>query len=168
MTDLLHHDLRDNPLRCRVYRNLRKECWSIQVKVDKVWKVVAHATWANVEDAGFVVSQAGRHRVLRDRRKNVHAWVCGMLTGWGAEPANSVYVDNQAQKRGACQVSYNPYASPSFEALLPDETGELIAAVAVHKASKALLGKRLWMPLKDAQEAARADSDAVSPPPDEV
>jgi hypothetical protein len=64
----------------RVYRNLRRKCYSI-VQDDRV---VAHATALAIVGARFAVSAAGRARARRDGRKNVHAWVIGKISLRGA------------------------------------------------------------------------------------
>jgi hypothetical protein len=56
-----------------------------------------------LNDVVFKVSEAGRRRVLRTRRKNVHAFAEGILT-WGSLPMGVQWVG----------VSYNPYLGPTF------------------------------------------------------
>jgi len=64
-----------------VYRNLRPgygtPCWSI--RDPKSGRVLGHATDLELEDPTFIVSAAGRERVRREGRKNVHAVVRGTL-----------------------------------------------------------------------------------------
>lgn len=95
--------------RAFVYWNLHRECWSVRVR----GKVVAHATGLTLERVEFKVSEAGRQRVLRERRKNVHAGAYGMVVE--VEPAR-----RPPGLRGV-GVSYNPYRGPSFYRV---ETGE--------------------------------------------
>lgn len=56
--------------------------------------MVAHATEVLLEDAVFLVSEAGRARCLAEGRKNVHAFVRGVLriagSGCAAEIAGFV------------------------------------------------------------------------------
>jgi len=62
----------------RVYRNLHKDCWSIQQKNTKGrWLVVAHTDSITLRDCELRVSEAGRQRVLKEGRKNVHAYIQG-------------------------------------------------------------------------------------------
>lgn len=56
-----------------VYRNLRTGTWSVRER----GLVVSHPLRIVLEDVKFVVSPAGRQRVLQERRKNVHAFVRG-------------------------------------------------------------------------------------------
>lgn len=61
----------------RVYRNLHKNCYSVQEKVDGRWKVVDHVATITLENPIFRVYDAGRQRVLKEKQKNVHAYVIG-------------------------------------------------------------------------------------------
>jgi hypothetical protein len=51
----------------------------MQTKSRKGWRVTAHPDAVRLSSAVFVVRQAGRKRVLREKRKNVHAWIEGEL-----------------------------------------------------------------------------------------
>lgn len=82
----------------KVYYNLHKHCLSIMLK----GKVLEHSSEFFLKDVEFRVSQAGRSRVLREKRKNVHAFVCGHRDeGWP--------IDQLERK-----VTYNPYKYKSF------------------------------------------------------
>lgn len=84
-----------------VYWNLHKSLWS--VRDCKTRKVIAHLHSLTLIDVKFKVSEAGRQRVLREQRKNVHAGVEGYV---------SVDTDNPC----LIPVRYNPYELSSFEA----------------------------------------------------
>lgn len=88
-------------MRVEVYRNLHRRCLS--VRDARTRKVVAHVESVLLADARFVVSEAGRQRVLRERRKNVHAVVRGTLLAQGT-PA----------PEGWAAVTYNPYRAATF------------------------------------------------------
>jgi len=81
-----------------VYRNLHKKCWSIKQN----GLVKAHTQWASLNECSFVVSQAGRERVLREKKKNVHAFIKGFL--------NYEEIDFDLEN----QATYNPYKYDSF------------------------------------------------------
>jgi hypothetical protein len=85
----------------RVYRNLRTGNFSVQAKVEGKWKVVGHESYLTLADVEFKVSEAGRQRVIRERSKNVHAFVVGTLIPFVNQNTNS-------------EVSYNPYKSSQF------------------------------------------------------
>lgn len=61
----------------RVYFNLHKKVFSVQEKVGPSWKVARHTESFFFKNPEYRVSQAGRERVLRQKRKNVHAYVTG-------------------------------------------------------------------------------------------
>lgn len=102
-----------------VYFNLHKKMYSIRDK--KTGLVVAHADSVSLYDAKFKVSEAGRQRVIREQRKNVHAYVEGQFVGAAVNLPNP----EQAQ-----QSYYNPYKTDSF---IDRHTGrKLIGAEFVH------------------------------------
>jgi hypothetical protein len=86
-----------------VYRNLHKKCWSIK----QSGLVKAHSESVHLKDCNFLVSQAGRDRVLKEKRKNVHAGIKGILT---YHTSDSSIRQNEQKK----EVTYNPYKYNSF------------------------------------------------------
>ena len=92
-------------LKVRVHRNIRTGTWSIQTKTFKGWRVRGHATSVELLDADCHVSDAGRARVLREKRKNVHAYIEGLidLRNMDAFPYGN-----------AERISYNPYRAGTF------------------------------------------------------
>lgn len=90
-------------MRVFVYFNLHKKVFSVKaLEGPRKGRVVAHLSELNLGNATFKVSQAGRERVLREQRKNVHAGVVGE---W--------YGTVQAINNGV-PVTYNPYLYSSF------------------------------------------------------
>jgi len=85
-----------------VYWNLHKKCWSLKLcKTRRVFRHLAELTLVNCK---FKVSEAGRQRVIREKRKNVHAGVEGFLfTG----KAPTELTDSN-------RVRYNPYTQAKF------------------------------------------------------
>lgn len=63
----------------RIYRNLHNGLMSVQAKVNGRWLVIGHTADIALRDVSFRVSQAGRERVLREGRKNVHAYIIGSV-----------------------------------------------------------------------------------------
>jgi hypothetical protein len=97
-------------MRVFVYFNLHRKCFSIKaLEGDRKGRVVAHSTTVLLEGCKFKVSEAGRQRVLREKRKNVHAGVTG--TWINADRVESCYEFLSMVGR---QVSYNPYKYDSF------------------------------------------------------
>lgn len=68
-------------MRAYVYRNLHRDCFSIRVG----GRVRQHAKEVGLEDAKFLVQPAGQKRVLKTGRKNVHAFVVGLVDESGSE-----------------------------------------------------------------------------------
>ena len=97
-------------MRVFVYFNLHKKCFSIKaLEGDRKGRVVAHSTTVLLEGCKFKVSEAGRQRVLREKRKNVHAGVTG--TWINADRVESCYEFLSMVGR---LVTYNPYKYDSF------------------------------------------------------
>ena len=107
--------------RVQVYYNLHKKCLSIRHK----GKVIEHAQEVTLTDARFHVQQAGRERVLKQKRKNVHAYVSGKLkeSFWFTH----TWIAKQ-------RVTYNPYKYKNF---VDKKTLEpVISAEVVHISGK--------------------------------
>lgn len=94
-------------MQVRAYRNLRSKTWTVQHKTEKGWRKLASFWHLELRDVQFKVSEAGRQRVLREKQKNVHAFVYGTL-----EP-QQVWLDT-ANVDKLTQVSYNPYRGETF------------------------------------------------------
>ena len=60
-------------MKVEVYKNLRKQCFSIRQK----GKVIGYALVLAMSNVEFVVQQGGRKRVLESGQKNVHAFLRG-------------------------------------------------------------------------------------------
>lgn len=89
----------DESKRVYVYFNLHKRCWSVR----QDGRIVKHAYKVLLRDCKYLVGQAGRKKVLKDKRKNVHAGVSGYL------------VDHVPNVPEACnEVTYNPYKYKTF------------------------------------------------------
>ncbi len=86
----------------RVYFNLHKRLFSVQEKVNGQWKVIGHTDDITLYNVTFKVSEAGRQRVLREKKKNVHAFVEGTLS------------PSPLQCHSPLTIRYNPYKSGSF------------------------------------------------------
>lgn len=92
-------------MKVRVYWNFHKKLFSVQAQVNGRWKVVEHSENLFLTDVQFKVSESGRQRVLREKRKNVHAKIHGELTT----------IQNRGSLRYARgKVKYNPYTMDSF------------------------------------------------------
>lgn len=89
-----------------VYFNLHKRVFSVKaLEGPQNGRVIGHRTMLAIDSPTFKVSEAGRQRVIRERRKNVHAGVVGFLTApydWKHEVVEWT------------PVLYNPYVFSSF------------------------------------------------------
>jgi hypothetical protein len=90
--------------RVYVYFNLHRKLWSVRA-LDGPHKgrVIAHKRGVVLQDVSPRVSQAGRKRVLRERKKNVHA---GLVGYW--VPFNTPITEHMVP------ITYNPYKYESF------------------------------------------------------
>lgn len=85
-----------------IYWNLHRNLFSVRARAGAhKGRVIAHMTDVALTNVKFHVDQKGRERVLREKRKNVHAFLRGNWTfndvdffGWN--------------------VTYNPYKYTSF------------------------------------------------------
>ena len=89
------------------YRNLHRQCWSVKALEGPLkGRVIYHANDLTLGWCDFKVSQAGRQRVLREQKKNVHAGVVGYLTDCGEIATDGIDLD--------VPITYNPYKYDSF------------------------------------------------------
>jgi len=120
-----------------VYRNLNNGRLSIRDAKTKL--VIGHADRVKLMDVTFHVSQAGRERVLREKRKNVHAVVRGYMVSalFGEDykgrglSTYARYGDPASVRAygGNSQIKYNPYKAGAF--LFRDKPIENTDAVVV-------------------------------------
>ena len=90
-----------------VYRNLNNGMWSI--RDSKTKQILAHATAVLLHSPTFHVQPAGRDRVRRERRKNVHAYVKGRYI----PPTLTPPTDYDALFK---ETTYDPYNDDYFMA----------------------------------------------------
>lgn len=95
-----------------IYFNLHRKCFSIKaLEGANKGRVIAHRNEALVFDATFKVSEAGRQRVIREQRKNVHAGVVGQWIG--AEDGGDRFSIDTISRNGSA-ITYNPYKYSTF------------------------------------------------------
>lgn len=90
-------------MRVEVYFNLHKKTFS--VRSARSGRVLLHTDEVHIDNPTFVVRKAGRERVLREGKKNVHAFVRGDIT---------VFNDFNPDRLDYTLVSYNPYKFDTF------------------------------------------------------
>ena len=95
------------------YRNLHRQCWSVKALEGPFkGKVIYHASDITLAWCDFKVSKAGRQRVLREQKKNVHAGVQGYMSDYDSIPyVNGVALEDVDYD---VPVTYNPYKYDSF------------------------------------------------------
>ena len=94
-------------IRMECYFNLHKQCLSARPMGGRV----QHYRWLNMRDVTFAVQPAGRAKVLKERRKNVHAFVRGLVDSsqllesndWNCKPC-----DMNTLERFYDEVRYQP------------------------------------------------------------
>lgn len=90
--------------RVRVYFNLHKKMFSVQHKTKKGWRLWKHLDHICLHNVVFKVSEAGRKRVIKEGKKNVHAYIEGDIHGnVGFKPDEKEHL-----------ISYNPYKFNQF------------------------------------------------------
>lgn len=109
----------------QVYRNLNNGSWSIRSSDSGL--IVAHGQAVLLVNAEFKVSEAGRQRVIQEKRKNVHAHIEGEIELWDGEffksrtdiqdflcDVTEEFSDRMLEHITPVEVSYNPYRLPHF------------------------------------------------------
>ena len=105
-------------MRVEVYFNLHKHLFS--VRSARSGRVILHTDKVHLRNPQFVVREGGRQRVLRERKKNVHAFVRGDATYFSNKDCPTLDT-----------IGYNPFKYDSF-VKMPDETP-------VHNAQRAYM-----------------------------
>lgn len=97
----------DQSKKVMIYKNLHNGLFS--VKQDGL--VVAHVESFSMDSVSFKVSEAGRQRVLKEKKKNVHAYIIGKIFD-----INNLDVKNDLFKRMVAiqSIRYNPYKANCF------------------------------------------------------
>lgn len=95
-------------MRHYVYFNLHRKLFSCKdIKTGLVDKGL-YSNSLSISDCNFKVSEKGRQRVLKEKRKNVHAGIVGKIEAYDI-PEPSPYDLN-----GYYELTYNPYRYNSF------------------------------------------------------
>ncbi len=93
-----------------VYWNSNERCFSVRSREKENYgKVIAHLDTVYIEDAEFVVQNAGRNKVLETGVKNVHAFIRGDMKNHFS-----------LNRRPGTLVIYNPYDTGRFTSFKGD------------------------------------------------
>ncbi len=99
-------------MRVEVYWNLHKHLFSVRaLEGPNKGRVISHSHGITLTDAKFVVQPAGRERVRREGKKNVHAFVRGRVVGGEFEHR---YTMARSPLWLKDRVTYNPYIYDTF------------------------------------------------------
>lgn len=93
--------MRKSSQKVEVYRNLHKKGVVYSIRDQRTKRVIRHSSNFTLKDVKFCVNQVGRERVLREKVKNVHAFIRGTITSGGT-------------CRSGRLITYNPYKSDQF------------------------------------------------------
>lgn len=92
-----------------VYRNLHYPNRTWSVKSGRTKRVVARREFVLIKDATLVVRESGRQRVIKEKRKNVHAAVVGTWV------RDKKIIERILKKKSRMKhVTYNPYEHNLF------------------------------------------------------
>ena len=93
-------------MKVAAYFNLHKHVFSLQSRSkDTYGKVIEHTDHVILKNPKFVVREGGRQKVLKEKKKSVHAFVVGEVVQGLPEGNVSVL---------EFPVTYNPYQGGSF------------------------------------------------------
>ena len=132
-------------MRIEAYYNLHKQCLS--ARPTGRYGYVRHYQFLAVQNVKFAVQPAGRQKVLRERKKNVHAFVRGEMVSWSPARRGKkehiidsvVSANNMRADDRFVEVTYNPY---KYESFVRKDNGQPI-----YEADKAwIFGKHIFVP----------------------
>lgn len=82
----------------RVYRCLNRKGTIFSVQQEG--KVIGHTSNLSLEDVEFKINQSGKRKTISTKQRNVHAFVCGMVSETKGIPSR--------------KISYNPFLENGF------------------------------------------------------
>lgn len=103
--------------RYKIYRNLHKQTFSIQgyLPEKKGYRVIDRANTILLTDVTFKVMESGRQKVLKEKRKNVHAFITPVkyevVKSKTHLEAFKKVLEGESLVR---EIYYNPYKFDSF------------------------------------------------------
>lgn len=112
----------------RVYRNLHTGLWSVKQGV-----VRFHTDHIYLHTVQFVVKEKNRQKVIREKRKNVHAYVVGYLSSSCRHhmPEDSVGVYYNPYKYDSFMCERGKVSSAHFCMLVKQVTGKMAVIASV-------------------------------------
>lgn len=112
--------------RYKVYRNLHKNCFSIQKynREKKGYRVDTRLKRFFMFDCNFKVLESGRERVLKEKSKNVHAFVM---------PKSIKITNKDFDVDKLREIYYNPYKFSNFVYKDTEEVAGEIECILAYK-----------------------------------
>lgn len=122
-----------------IYKNLHNGLFSVRQN----GLVVAHLESFKLRQVFFKVNESGRQRVLKEKKKNVHAFICGLLD---ESMINFITPEKEAfflELVEATKLYYNPYKTERFMIKRPDGNDFQLsnAKKCIHKTLMLVAGK---------------------------
>ncbi len=118
-------------MRVFVYFNIRARQWSVRaLEGPNKGRVIHRSRTVVLSDVTPKVSEAGRQRVLRERRKNVHAGLVGTLVSIGGE-AEWSHLTLAKSSMTSDVIRYNPYHGRTFYTDLGGKKWDFVFAPSV-------------------------------------
>ena len=112
--------------RVYVYFNLHKKCWSVR----QSGKIIEHTNMVMLKDCRWLVGQAGRRKVLKEKKKNVHAGVSGYLVDRVPNvPEHSSYLTYNPYKHKTFVSGIDPVKSSDYAFLECGDWGSVVEAI---------------------------------------
>ena len=115
--------------RVEVYRNLHNDTFSIR-RNGKVVKHLQNWMALHLKDVKFAVQPAGREKVRREGKKNVHAFIRGTYLA----PSTFPHTTSEFKDKCTEWVTYNPYQNDHFTATVTDPETTFTSYQDVHEA----------------------------------
>ena len=161
------------PDRVKVYYNLRYDCLSV---VDtSTGKLYCHSHRVELKDAKFHVNENGRQRVVREKRKNVHAYVVGkwvtegdhqayryVETGYSDEPGHIHHGDMTYKKVWDCNC-HNEGEFVWCEKCIPESGEEFKGAYYNPYKHKTFVEDVTKKPVYKSERVVLRDKTAIGP-----
>jgi len=109
----------------KIYRNLHRGNFSIQSYNDikKGFRVTDRGSSMLLFNVDFRVSENGRQKVIKEKRKNVHAFVL---------PTSYSHLTGEVKTEHLREIYYNPYKYSSFVYKDTEEVAEDVSIMLAH------------------------------------
>ena len=96
-------------LKVQVYRNLTKKAISVMaLEGPNKGRIIARLNSVTLSNCRFLVNESGRQKVIKFKRKRVHAFVRGITTDFFESAHFTVPIADHVR------LKYNPYKFSSF------------------------------------------------------